>query len=154
MNDILVAELMRLVQQIKAEGRPYNHDHWFTFDSYEEDPTKVRKAACLGGYAAEHEPFKKLGLRAHFVVGTRQHTPRSFDKYPLHGEPQLGPMLVGMGAMQQFFGFTESQVDYLFGSKVEDVLNAGGGIFGDTEVAFTIDDIIERLQEVIDGDIP
>lgn len=133
-------ELRRLAKLIQTSQTPYNHDRWVTYDNH------CRTAACLGGYAAQHEPFRQLGLRLYEVGQATE------KKY---AEPKFQNQ-VGFGALASFFDLYYDQAVYVFGNdemKIAQIAAENGVDLKPHKVGFELSDVIERLQQVIDGEV-
>ena len=161
MNTDLMNELLKLAEHIRDANIPYDHNRYFTFGPDVRpghDGHTCMTAACLGGYAAEHEPFTKLGLHRGTLLATPQGHANE-ERVPVYAEPRLGARLVGLGALCALFELTEQQGDYIFGVTDEDIYKAEGYDYNEdniaefAEVDYSLPAVIARLKRVMAGEI-
>lgn len=134
MDDVMMQHLLRVAYKIKGNKLPYSQQVYFN---------ECGTPACLAGYACEDNAFVAAGLRVR-----KKTSEISQASVPIWGPD--GDEWMGGDAMANLLGLNFTQATFIFGS-VDEIAHVEGAR-GARDHYNTIDNVIRRIERVLDGE--
>jgi hypothetical protein len=134
---VLLERVLHVARDIRDHKRPYSQQIYFN---------ECGSPACLAGYCTEDPVLQRAGLRR-ITTSKNKHLP---------GIGAVGDELMADHALRELFDLTTNQTYYIFGceTSIRDAMIDVDGVDDEDLDGYdfgSIDNVIQRVQDVLDG---